>query len=143
MLLKNSLSRVGGFTPEQALLGKSRTVPGSLTSDESASSHVLAESDTPEGLRFGESLCCREQARRSFVSADNDSSFRRALLRRTRPSRFYMVLYWKRTLQSSRRERGRWYGPSQVKAAEGSRGRLVRASPEHPRTSSTSISRGI
>ena len=87
MLLKNSLSRVGGFTPEQALLGKSRTVPGSLTSDESASSHVLAESDTPEGLRFGESLCCREQARRSFVSADNDSSFRRALLRRTRPSR--------------------------------------------------------
>lgn len=29
---KNSLSRVGGFTPEQALLGKARSIPGSLMS---------------------------------------------------------------------------------------------------------------
>ena len=145
---KNSLSRVNGFTPEQALLGKARTLPGSLVSDDLAGSHVLAESGTPEGIKFRESLWRREQARRSFISADNDSSFRRALLRRTRPSRDMYekgdwVLYWKRTQQSSRREKGRWYGPSQVIAVEGSRvlwlshgGGLVRASPEQVRPAS-------
>ena len=130
------------------LLGKARTLPGSLVSDDLAGSHVLAESGTPEGIKFRESLWRREQARRSFISADNDSSFRRALLRRTRPScdmyeKGDWVPYWKRTQQSSRREKGRWYGPSQVIAVEGSRvlwlshgGRLVRASPEQVRPAS-------
>ncbi|CAL1139692.1 unnamed protein product [Cladocopium goreaui] len=49
---KNSLSRVNGFTPEQCLLGKSRRLPGSLTSDFDAASHSLAESSSPEGIRF-------------------------------------------------------------------------------------------
>ena len=46
---KNSLSRVGGFTPEQALLGKARTLPGSLVSDDLASSHCRQRL-SPEGL---------------------------------------------------------------------------------------------
>ena len=56
---KNSLSRVNGFTPEQCLLGKSRRLPGSLVSDAEASSHSLADSDTPEGQIF-EKVCTGE-----------------------------------------------------------------------------------
>eukprot|EP00435_Cladocopium_sp_Y103_P056318 s71_g19.t1 len=82
---KNSLSRAKGFTPEQALLGKAKSLPASLTSDDCTSAHTLAESSTPEGIRFRESLQRREQARRAFIQADNDSACRRALLRRSRP----------------------------------------------------------
>ena len=82
---KNSLSRIAGFTPEQALLGKSKPLPASITGDDDASSHALAEDPSPEGIRFRQSLIRREEARRAFVKADNDSSFRRALLRRSRP----------------------------------------------------------
>ena len=53
---KNSLSRVHGFTPEQCLLGKSKHLPGSLVSDDNAGSHALADSDTPEGIHFRQSL---------------------------------------------------------------------------------------
>ena len=111
------------------------------------SSHSLAVSDDPEGQWFLKTLVRREQARRSFIAADNDNSFRRALLRRTRPSRAQYqrgdwVLYWRRK-GVSRKERGRWYGPSQVIVCEGDRvvwlshcGRLIRASPEHLRPAS-------
>ena len=51
-----ALSRAKGFTPEQALLGKSRSLPASLTADDNVGAHTLAESDTPEGIRFRENL---------------------------------------------------------------------------------------
>eukprot|EP00435_Cladocopium_sp_Y103_P022581 s1765_g5.t1 len=143
---KNSLSRVNGFTPEQCLLGKSRRLPGSLVSDPSAASHSLAESSSPEGVRFRESLQRRESARRAFVQADNDSSFCRALLRQSRPGRVEYekgdwVLYWRRSKGNSRIERGRWYGPAQVIVSEKPRvlshlGRVIRASPEQLRPAS-------
>ena len=75
---KNSLSRVNGFTPKQCLLEKSKHLPGSLVSDENAGSHALAESNTPEGLHFRQSLLRRELARKAYVQMDNDSAFRRA-----------------------------------------------------------------
>ena len=59
---KNALSRVGGFTPAQALLGKSRHIPGSLTGHEDVGSHSLAVSDDPEGQWFLKTLARREQA---------------------------------------------------------------------------------
>ena len=118
---KNSLSRVHGFTPEQCLLGKSRHLPGSLVSDAEAGSHCLAESTLPEGIRFKENLLRREQARKAFVQADNDSAFRRALLRQSRPGRIEYeagdwVLYWRSSRGNNRLERGRWHGPAQVVA---------------------------
>ncbi|CAL1130953.1 unnamed protein product [Cladocopium goreaui] len=145
---KNSLSRVHGFTPEQCLLGKSRHLPGSLVSDDAATSHSLAESSTPEGVRFKESLLRRELARKAFVQADNDSSFRRALLRQSRPGKLEYeagdwVLYWRRTRGRSRIEVGRWYGPAQVIACQDPKvlwlshlGRIIRASPEQIRPAS-------
>jgi hypothetical protein len=145
---KNSLSRAKGFTPEQALLGKARALPASLTADSQTGAHLLAESSTPEGLRFRESLERREQARRAFIRADNDSSCRRALLRRGRPGAVEFeagdwVLYWKRVRGNLRHERGRWYGPAQEITIENSRviwlshgGCLIRASPQHLRPAS-------
>ena len=84
---KNSLSRVNGFTPEQCLLGKSRHLPGSIMSDSDASSHALADSESPEGIKFRQDLMRRELARKAYVQADNDSAFRRALLRQSRPGK--------------------------------------------------------
>ena len=145
---KNSLSRVNGFTPEQCLLGKSKHLPGSLVSDENAGSHALAESNTPEGLHFRQSLLRRELARKAYVQMDNDSAFRRALLRQNRPGKIELekgdwVLYWRKSQGNSRICRGRWYGPAQVIAIEHKRvvwlshlGRLVRASPEQIRPAS-------
>jgi len=119
-----------------------------LTSDDNTGAHLLAESPTPEGLHFRESLQRREQARRAFVQADNDSSCRRALLRRSRPGSIEFeagdwVLYWKRVRGNIRHERGRWYGPAQVITVEKNKviwlchgGYLIRASPQHLRPAS-------
>ena len=60
---KNSLSRVRGYTPEQAVFGKSSRLPASLISDEQSAAHALADSSLPEGLAFRQSLQRREQAR--------------------------------------------------------------------------------
>ena len=78
---------------------------------------------------------------------DNSSSFRRALLRRTRPQRDDweigdLVLYWKRRGGNLRREHGRWHGPAEIVAKDrrvvwlSHAGRLVRASPEQIRAAS-------
>ena len=88
-------------------------------SDEEAGSHAIADCDSTEGQQFRRSLLRREQARKSFITADNDSSFRRALLRRSRPDRMIFekgdwVLYWRKQKGGGRSERGRWHGPSQV-----------------------------
>ena len=97
---KNSLSRCRGYTPEIIVLGRSRRLPGSVTSDDLDSTHALAESETSEGEAFRASLALRERARRAFVQADNASSLRRAYLGRSRPDRGAYehgdwVMYWR------------------------------------------------
>ena len=144
---KNALSRVKGYTPEQAVLGKMSRVPGSIISDDNAATHSLADSDLPEGVAFRRDLQRREQARVAFAQADNDCAYRRALLRRSRPRTENFeagdwVLYWRRQRGGTRGERGRWYGPGQVLSGD-SRvvyvshcGQLIRAAPEQLRSAS-------
>ena len=147
VLAKNSLSRVKGFTPEQAVLGKMSRLPASLVSDTEASSHAMAASDTPEGVRFRQDLQRREQARVAFVRSDNDNAYRRALLRRSRPRCQSFepgdwILYWRRHTGGTRGDRGRWYGPGQVICSDpkvvwvSHCGRLIRAAPEQLRSAS-------
>ena len=119
-----------------------------MVSDTNAGSHALADSDTPEGVKFREDLFRREAARKAYVQADNDSAFRRALLRQSRPGKVELergdwVLYWRQVRGNSRIERGRWHGPAQVVAVEHKRivwlshlGRLIRASPNQVRPAS-------
>lgn len=145
---KNSLSRIDGFTPEQAVLGIARRLPASVTSGTDVSSLASALDDHVEGDGFRRSLALRTSARKAFLEADNCSSLRRALLRRARPLRDDFekgdwVLYWRRRGGNLRRERGRWYGPARVILIERQRvvwlshgHRLVRASPEQLRPAS-------
>eukprot|EP00435_Cladocopium_sp_Y103_P063936 s917_g25.t1 len=145
---KNSMGQTRGFSPEQALLGKARSLPGSLMSDEQTSAHSLLDADTPDGMRFREDLARRERARRAFISADNDKSIRRALLRRPRIANFSFekgdwVLYWRRHKGNLKGDRGRWYGPGQVVVCENKKviwishgGYLIRASPQQLRPAS-------
>ena len=144
---KNALSRVKGFTPEQAVLGKMSRIPGSIISDDNAATHSLADSELPEGVALRRDLLRREQARVAFAQADNDCAYRRALLRRNRPKATNFepgewVLYWRRQRGGTRGERGRWHGPGQVLSGD-SRvvyvshcGQLIRAAPEQLRSTS-------
>ena len=145
---KNSMSRVHGYTPEQAVLGFARRLPASIVSSEGTASHALALDEGADSDKFRHSLELRCSARKAFVEADNCSSLRRALLRRSRPLKEPYeigdwVLYWKRVGGNMRRERGRWYGPARVTMTEGSKviwlshaNKLIRASPEQLRPAS-------
>lgn len=123
-MAKNTMSRIHGFTPEQAVLGVVRRLPASVCSGERLASHELAMSEDFAGDRFREALEIRTSAKRAFVETDNCNSLRRALLRRSRPVREpykvgNWVLYWRRKSGNMRRERGRWYGPARVAMVEG------------------------
>ena len=116
---KNSLTRQQGFSPEQIVLGKSKRLPASLTSDDDAVSHSLAASDEPESEAFRRNLETRTIARKAFLITDNDNAIRRALLRRSCPMRGpyepgQLVMYWIKKHRASRQESGRWHGPARV-----------------------------
>eukprot|EP00435_Cladocopium_sp_Y103_P061648 s411_g23.t1 len=145
---KNTMSRVHGYTPEQAVLGFARRLPASVTSGEGVSSHLMALDEGHDSDQFRKALDLRCSARKAFVEADNCSSLRRALLRRSRPLRDPYeigdwVLYWKKVGGNMRRERGKWYGPARVAMVEGTKivwlshaNKLIRASPEQLRPAS-------
>jgi hypothetical protein len=82
---KNANSLKGGYAPEVLVLGKHTRIPGSVCSDEMLPAHLLAESETSQGIAFRRQLAFRESARHAFVHADNDASLRRSMLRRSRP----------------------------------------------------------
>ena len=145
---KNSLSRIDGYTPEQAVLGIARRLPASVTSSTETAALETALADSVEGDAYRHSLKQRLSARKAFLEADNSSSLQRALLRRARPVRDDYetgdwVLYWRRRGGNLRRERGQWHGPARVVLIEKRRvvwlthgHRLVRASPEQLRPAS-------
>ena len=116
---KDSLTRQQGYSPEQIVLGKSISLPASLSSDDSASAHSLAAGDDLESEAFRKQLEIRTKARKSFLLADNDNSIRRALLHRSCPSRGkfevgQLVMYRRKRSRASRHESGRWHGPAKV-----------------------------
>ena len=137
---KNSCGLRKGFSPEVLVFGKSARLPGSLCGDDLLPAHEMADTETGQGLRFREHLALRESARRAFHSADNAMSLRRALLRRSCPTRgSYQrgewVMIWKSTVQ----QKG-WFGPMQVIIQDSQHciwvtqgGNLHRCAPEHCR----------
>ena len=84
VLTKNANSLKRGYAPEVLVLGEHTRLPGAVRSDELLPAHLLAESETAQQAAFRRQLACRENARKAFMSADNDSALRRAMLRRTR-----------------------------------------------------------
>ena len=141
---KNANSLRHGYAPDVLVFGKGLRTPGSITSDDSLPSHVLADEDNCHGIRFREFLAKREAARRAFVTADNDSAIRRAALRRSRPDRgTYTAGDWVMVWRETKNEK-RWLGPMKVVSQDGSHtiwcshvGKIIRAAPEHVRHVST------
>ena len=114
---KNALSVRRGFSPEVLVLGKATRIPGSVVSDESQPAHLLAESETAQGVAFRQQLLRREVARRAFLEADNATALRRAALRQSRPDRlqyrpgeWIMMLVQKGNLPNQ----AEWIGPLKV-----------------------------
>ena len=145
---KNSLSRHRGYAPEQIVLGKSTKLPASLTADENLGAHCLASGNDLESERFRQQLEIRSLARKTFVHADNSQAIRRALLRRSCPSRGpfqvgQQVMYWRHHTKANRREGDRWHGPARIISQENSTTvwvvhahRVLRCSPESLRPAS-------
>lgn len=140
MQAKNACSIRKGYSPEMLVFGKSTRLPGSLCGDDQLPAHCLADSETAQGIAFRDHLLLRETARKAFFQADNDSTLRRAVLRRNRPSRQQYsvgewVMIW-RTIQTHQS----WCGPMQVVTQDGQHtvwttqgGKLYRSAPENVR----------
>ena len=91
---------------------------------------------------FQKNLHRREVARQAFISADHSHKIRRAILRRSRPSRdnFHRgqwVMYWR---NGQGQQKGGWNGPAKVLMVEDKNviwithsSRLYRCAPEHLR----------
>ena len=112
---KNASTLKRGFTPEMLVLGKRTRLPGSICGDDSIASHSLADSELAQGAKFREQLARREAAYKAFWEADNSAALRRALLRRSRPSRGqYSPGEWIMAWKQSKPPKGQWIGPLKV-----------------------------
>ena len=149
---KNACSLRKGFAPEVLVLGKHTRVPGAISSDELLPAHLLADSETAQGILFQRQLACRESARRAFHAADNDAALRRAILRRFRPGKSAYapgewVMVWR---QGKGQYAGYWSGPQKVVVHENAQtiwttasSKLFRSAPEHVRPVTASEARDI
>ena len=145
---KNALVRVKGYSPEQLVLGKAIKIPASLLSDDAVAPHQFACDDGPEAEQFRANLARRTAARQAFHSADNSKAIRRALLRRSTPTRGpYLVgqwvLYYIKRTNPNRLQAGKWHGPARVIAVDGQSvvwlahgTKTIRAPPEFLRPAS-------
>ena len=82
---KNACSLRNGYAPEVLVLGRHTRIPVAISIDEMLPAHMLADSETAQGVQFRRQLALRERARRPFHHADNDAALRRSILRRNRP----------------------------------------------------------
>lgn len=118
---KNMLSSVCGYSPEQAVLGKTSRLPASIISDEETPAHLHSIAD--DTGRFFDSLRLRTEARKAFLESDNSSAARRAMLRKSRGEGMNWkngqpCMYWDKRKSPNMLEKGRWCGPAQVVLAE-------------------------
>ena len=136
---KNANSLRKGFAPEMLVLGKHTRMPGSVCSDELLPAHLLADSDTAQGLSFRRQLAFRECARKALITADNDSALRKAFLRRSHPiQKQYLPGQWVMVWREGKGAYpGSWQGPMKVVVHESAQviwttmaSKLFRAAPE-------------
>ena len=147
---KNSLRRRCGFSPNQWVFGTEPRIPGDLT-DQGHQTGVLSAIDGDEEVH--KRFRVRMAARAAFVEMQDDSTVRRALLRRARVRRGpYQVgdrVFFYRDQQGNRpksrssdlshKQPGVWKGPAVVIGTEGPTtwvshaGRCIACSHEHIR----------
>ena len=149
---KNAYSIRKGFSPEILVLGKQTRLPGSNCSDELLPAHMLADSESAQGVQFRLQLARRESARKAFVQTDHDAALRRSVLRKSKgePRRYLTgewVMVWR---QGKGVYPDQWTGPMKVVVHENSQtvwttmaAKLYRAAPEHVRPVSAMEAKGI
>ena len=140
---KNAMIVRHGYSPEIMVFGKQSRLPGSILSDASIPSHVTAvqEEDNTSWMCFRKQLQLREVARQAFHTADNSESLRRALLRRSCPSRGrYDPGQWVMIWRSIGPQKKAWLGPQRTVLQDGDHtvwtthaGKLYRSAPENVR----------
>ena len=116
---KNSMSVVKGFSPEQAVLGRARKIPGSICSDETIVSHSLGVGEETQSEVFKRRMSIRTEARKAMIDADNSEAIRRAILRQSRGREHdwncgELCMIWDKRKAPNMLEKGRWVGPCQV-----------------------------
>ena len=116
---KNSLRVVHGYSPEQAVLGRTRRLPASICGDEDFTAHSI---DNPSGTRsekFLQQMQIRTLARKALLDADNSQAIRRALNRQSRGQEHpwrcgELCMVWDKRKPPNMLEKGRWTGPCQI-----------------------------
>ena len=131
-----------GIPPEVLVLGKQTRLPGSVCSDELLPAHMLADSESAQGIQFRLQLSRRESARKAFVQTDHDQALRRSILRKSqgKPQKYQpgeWVMVWR---QGRGAYADQWTGPMRVVVHENAQtvwttmaAKLYRAAPEHVR----------
>ena len=140
---KNSMMIRHGYSPEVMVFGKQSRLPGSVLSDESLPSHTAAIQENSEYTpnEFRDQLKLQEVARRSFHTADNSDALRRAMLRRSCPSRgLYHKGQWVMIWRTTGPQKQCWIGPHRVILQDENHtiwttqsGKLYRSAPENVR----------
>ena len=121
---KNSMMVSNGYSPEQALLGKSRKLPASICSDERTTAHSIDNDEDTRSESFMKNMQIRTAARKAFLESDNSSAIRRALLRQSRGQEHdwqlgELAMIWDKRKSPNMLEKGRWVGPCQIVMHEG------------------------
>ena len=148
---KNAYSIRKGYAPETLVLGKQTRLPGFNCSDELLPAHMLADSETAQGVQFRLQLARRESARRAFVHVDHDAALRRSILRKSQGvNRKYIPGEWVMVWRQGRGAADQWTGPMKVVVHENAQTvwttmatKLYRAAPEHIRPVSAMEAKSI
>ena len=120
---KNSLTIVNGYSPEQAVLGRSRRLPASICGDKDFVAHSMDNPADSRSEDFLQKMQVRPLARKALLDADNSQAIRRALNRQSRGQEHpwrcgELCVVWDRRKSPNMLEKGRWTGPCQVALEE-------------------------
>ena len=149
---KNAYSIRKGYAPETLVFGKQTRLPGSNCSDELLPAHMLADSETAQGVQFRLQLSRRESARKAFVQVDHDAALRRSIPRKSQGvNRKYLPGEWVMVWRQGRGAASdQWTGPMKVVVHENAQTvwttmatKLYRAAPEHIRPVSAMEAKSI
>ena len=116
---KNSLTVVNGYSPEQAVLGRSRRLPASICGDEDFVAHSIDNPADSRSEDFLQKMQVRSLARKALLDADNSQAIRRALNRQSRGQEHpwkcgELCMVWDKRKSPNMLEKGRWTGPCQI-----------------------------
>ena len=116
---KNSLTIVKGYSPEQAVLGRSRRLPASICGDEDFTAHSIDDPRDTRSEDFLQKMEVRTLARKALLEADNSQAIRRAINRQSRGQEHHwqcgeLCMVWDKRKSPNMLEKERWTGPCQV-----------------------------